>query len=76
VIYCVPFSEVVEYLNSIGFRQVGMAERQLISADRTISLRSFASRTCTAICWKNVVNDAFYTARLEPSEWMYSGAID
>ncbi|MEA2861085.1 MAG: hypothetical protein QOC72_3124 [Methylobacteriaceae bacterium] len=69
MIYCVRFSEVVEYLNSIGFRQVGTVEGQVIFRGSNNKLAIIREPNVHGNLPENIVNDAFYTARLEPPDW-------
>jgi hypothetical protein len=69
VIYCVRFSEVVDYLSSIGFRLVTIIEGQVIFRGVNNELAIIREPNVFEYLPESIVNDAFYAAHLNPPQW-------
>jgi hypothetical protein len=69
VIYCVQFSDVVEHLRGLGFREVGRVEGQVIFRGPNNKLAIIREPNVNGHLPENIVNDALVTARIDPPNW-------
>lgn len=69
MIYCVQFGDVIEHLRSVGFREVGRVEGQVIFRGPSNALAIIREPNVNGHLPENIVNDAFAAARIDPPNW-------
>lgn len=69
MIYCVQFSDVVEHLRVLGFRQVALIEGQVIFRGPRNEIAIIRESNVNGHLPETIVNHALETARIEPPKW-------